>query len=509
MTSTSLLLVPLPVSIASRQNDKALAAIFQGQGSEQLKLSAATKNPKLADEDAFYKYLIVLKALGNMPLYTEWTNPFKSNEVIKSQNAYAETANTIWNFIVFLQNRILSYDASSTEEGKKIKNCIADIHALIQDLQFIVDNFQHPVYTSNLVECLKAYTKYTDALLLLQAAMNSQPKKPGQMVKASQACYNCLYELESTLNHLDKLSKSYFSQFVPLMEKYYIGLSYLEAGKDQNDIREYGIAIAYFRAGIDKMKGIETIHCPYVQVTSVAKMVCNALTVIEKQLTNDNHHIYSKYVPEEPPVLPTGFPIKPDMIPPTQALLIFENTDDLSPGFGGDYPSVPNSQTLNMSAVDIPTGFPGSTNPNVPVFTPQNGTQSHVPVFTPPGSYGQPPMTQQFGGPPQYGAPQGVSQAEQLFPTWKMLNDLKAKTVQRMQTLRSTKPGAAQIIEQYIQQSQIAAQSDVTIQTTIQTFIQNGPQAGITKETIESMIGQAVNFYHSLDDRLDQIEQRY
>lgn len=540
MSSTSLLLVPLPMSIASPQNDQSLAALFQGQsqGQEQLKLSAATKNPNLADEDSYFRYLVVLKALGNAPMNTDWSNPFKSKESIKCQNVYAEALNTIWNFIVFLQNRIINYDASSQEDGKKIKCCIADIHALNEDLQFILQNYQHKVYTADLIQTLKSYTKYMDALLLLQAAFNANPKNSITTVKASQACFNALNEVDSSLTRLDTIPRSFFSQFIPLMKKYYIGLSYFEAGNDQAAKREYGKAIALYRAGMNLMSGYEKMQCPYAQVSSVAKMIYNALKVQESRTTYDNQHIYSKYVPEDAPELPAAFPIKPDMIPPTPGLLLFTNTEnDGDFSFGptpGDYPSVPTSQPTATTSFNIPTGFQGSnsgqptqtggfsgynTQNNPPVFTPQNGTQNQVPIFTPPGSNSQfspQPMmqqTQSFGA-QQYGAQQGSrgsGQADQVFPTWKMLNDLKAKTIQRMQSMRGRLPSAAQIIDQYMQQTQIASQSDSTIDSTIQRFLQFGPspQQGVTKEAIDSMIGQAINFYHSLDDRLDQIEQRF
>ena len=550
MSSTSLLLVPLPTAIASPQNDKNLAALLGGQGQKQLKLSEATKNPKLCDEDSFFQYLVILKALGNSPMVTDWTNPFQSKTKITCQNVYAETANTIWNFISFLQNRIINYDASSAEDGKKIKCCIADIHALIEDLQFITGNYQHKVYTADLIQTLNSYAKYMDALLLLQAAFNANPKKSINTVKASQACFDALNEVESSLTRLDKVTSSFFSQFIPLMKKYYIGLSYFEAGNDQATKLEYGVAIAYYRQGMNLMTGYDKMQCPYNQVATVAKMIYNALKLQESRMSYDNSHIYSKYIPEEAPALPSAFPIKPDMIPPTPGLLIFQNGDttgDMSFGSSmpGDYPAV--SQT--NPNVEIPSGFPGmnatqQTPPyssqygtqNTPVFTPLNGTQSQVPVFTPPGSSGQfPPMpsmhqsqlmeAQQYGaqqyGAQQYGAQQyggspqqssrGFNQAEQVFPTWKMLNDLKARTLQRMQSMRGRLPSAAQVIDQYMQQTQIASQSDSTIESTIQKFLQFGPnpQTGVTKEAVDSMIGQAVNFYHSLDDRLDQIEQRF
>ncbi|OHS93170.1 hypothetical protein TRFO_11981 [Tritrichomonas foetus] len=620
MSSTSLLLVPLPPSKANPDNDKELSKLLSGEASTALTLSAQTKSAN-ADEECFFKYLNVLKALDNSPLVTVWTDPFQTSKQVTSKTAYAEMANTLWNFISYLQNQILALNASSNDELKKIRACIGDTNALIEDFKFLSNELSHPVFTPELIGFIESYNKYVNSLLFLSSAQNS--KNSLQITRVGLVTLNYLRECEAAVRRLNESQRTYFSPFIDSMVKYYNGLIYFEAGNDQVGKAEYGKGLSYYRRGLRLINGFEKITCAQSNVATATKIIATALKSAEMKTDSDNKRIYSVFVPDDPPDLPQPFKLPFPAVDPTPNLLIFITNGPVGGGYETNIPSIPGTSNspqppVNAHQPPFQPGYPQTPNqdpsggppfqpgypqtPNQdpsggpPVFTPMNGPPSNgsgappvftpqfgnpaggppvftpmsgnapppqfgnpsgfqgnsPPVFTPMGgnpptfsSSGPPAFNPMSGAPPSYpqaqpqGPPQGYPSAppqfnqyqppnmqprmspnaqqgmqqnsmEKTFPTWAMLNNMKANIMQRMQIMKQRIPAAIQIIDSYAQQAQIAAQSDGTIADTINKFIASAGQvAGVTKDGIDSMIGQAVIFYQSLDDRLDQIEQRF
>lgn len=511
MTSASLFIVPLPQANPNPKNQQVVQQFFGAQAGRIVPLfqKIASQEP---DEDSYYQYLVALRAAGNLPIQTQWSNPFKSDESVPSGCVYGEALNIVWNFMVCLQNRVRSYNCLDASDIDNIKECVRDINTLMENLKYLVEHVQHPVYTVELYHAIESYNKYINGVLFMQIVQNSKPK-PNYLIKIIRGIIQCLREVDGNIKSLNAIYSSYFAQFIPTLIKYYNGLMYYQAALEQAEKNEYGVAIAYLRIGL-KASQIKTAgHCPFPYVNTQVKMIENTLSTTNQKFTADNTNVYAKFIPEDAPEITDIMQVK--MLENLrELLLIFTDNSTAGGPPQGQYPGVP-SDSLSTSTLSIPTGTINdpsffasgsgqiSTGPP-PAFTPAGGSP---PSFTAAG--GSPPAFTAAGGASPYGVPPQGNPADTEFPEWKSLCDTKTRIMNRMVSMRQTKPQAAQIIDQYMQQAQLAQQSDAVIQQTIVQFITYGPTPVTTKEGIISMIGQAENFYQQLNDRLDQIEQQF
>jgi hypothetical protein len=399
------LFIPIPstqpnISVYNSVLEKAFG---HDTAARAIPLSANSKSgtPSFAD---VREYLALLRSIGTKDLNSSWKNPFSPAQEVRSTSPFVEYAATLWNYMVFEQNRLLTLE-SSRDQLKTAREVIRNLKALSHIYTDVCQQFKHPFFTHESGRFLCAYHQLIQALCQFSIVTFGTSNAS---LKARNAL-TCIAEAGSVRSALDSCAsdlKANFSAFLNLLTIYFRGILRSHTGDSLKSQEEYGQAIADYANGVailrDRVEG-----CHFTALQAAVSGLRESLAAKEKQLRDDNRKIYTQVVQPNPSALPEGVALTD--LPESREIL---DAFGLDPGSGGGAHAPPAGLWASGSLAVVDQARNSKESPRAPKFTPSTATEPPArPEFPVPGQ--KPPPSLPPGaypdladpGPPQAPAP--------------------------------------------------------------------------------------------------------
>ena len=421
MKKSVFLFVPYPSCKSNPNNEYGIRNMFGQSNMEAAQNSAKTKSNQ-ADEVAFQNYLAALCEFRGQCLNLQWTNPFRNSQILNLGSVDAEMLHTIWNFISFLQERLLEQDCG-TQDGMQIaKYILSDLSALIESFGEIVINERHPVFTSQMYEFMLQYHHYICSLFLFYGLQNMKQIKIDQICKAANTSLIELQKCERGARELPQESRAFFIPVIENLVKYFNGYICLNMGKKAIGADNYREGLAFYQKGNYILSNVQPSN--FATIDASVSLMKNAISSTFTLANAENKKFWNVATIPDAPEYPVAYRLDMDKFLPTFSLR-------LQNGFKEDMAAI--EQSL-MEAPDIPgistnhsTPSSNSSN-NPPKFTPNNNGHSDAgppawkptpnsnnnnnqssggpPVWTPSPNSNNNNNNQSSGGPPVWTPPQ-------------------------------------------------------------------------------------------------------
>ena len=399
---TSFIFVPLPKFKPFPGFEVHWGQALGPQAADPIRFAAIVRSAA-PDDATFAKYMTVLKVMGAGRLVSEWMNCFSPRQVVRSEDARAEYLTTVWNYLSFCHQRILSFDETQKDDLKKIKDVLHVCQSLVDVFKYVVGNLQHEIFTPKHGELLQAYQNYIVSLWQLAVANNGNvPKKA--VARVALLCLEQANAMERGLHFCVGEFKEFFKVVSEMARKYFRGFGHYLMGMQKMGEKQYGEAIAWFRTGDEEMGAVRS------DLTIAGEMVSAVRTLREtlKAKASEAQQLNVSFDR-------TDIPSRVDITAIVQPLELFkiEHEGTLATFYG--QAAMPSYTTATPSATPspapAPAPAPGSSGAGVvfqetstpPVFTPGQRPARSAPVQPPAGGGGPPVFTPVSGPPPQFG----------------------------------------------------------------------------------------------------------
>ncbi|EAY20079.1 hypothetical protein TVAG_365870 [Trichomonas vaginalis G3] len=477
-----------PTKNKSHETDAGINAAFGGSAPNVVELSHRVKSD-VPDETAFQEYLPMLGVIANARVSTCYTSPFKTSDTFPSDEGMVEVINTLWNYLSYIHQKILSIDASSTDQLKEVKNYIQDAMAICDNLYKATSQCDHPFMTPQVSEYAKQYNKYIIAVWQV-AIMQVSGKNKNFIARQALTAVNEIRECDNIARVMAEPMRSYFMPIATTTLAYYQGYAYFMKGSYHLNNKEFGIGIQCYRTA-----------CRYVNRQDAkidfAPTIANALTSLKRAcLTSkdaaeqQNRDIYLEKVPDGDP---EGFK-------PLPLMQLTSNNELYIKHFFEEEMAMLEDDPWADPGASIPSGTPTSS---------QGGEQppGDLPddsISDDPWNSGGPkvvrdtnPWNSQPSQPPSYDIPQ-----EDPFPVWEIAMQLKVKVTDMCRQLLNNPKWRAEA-EKTLQMLGQGAAADNQIQNTINSFKRGDPN--ITHDYVEGYVQKAMQFYSNVEAKLKRM----
>lgn len=477
MTSAALLFLPFPPAKSTISNDTAFQNLLKEKAQTAKECAMKTKG-EYRDPTSFRTYMKLLERAQNAVFDSVWHSPFKSAEVYPSRRSETELAGTIWNFIAYTHNQILELNTQDPQDLRIIRQMLQDCLAATKNFKSIAENIDHPVFNAKLGSFIEVYHDYLTSIWTLNCAITSPKIQNKLCARIAHRCLTDVDRCKVCARALEKTSKTFWIPVLESMAVYFTGFARLYMGKSCYDSKDYGIALAHYRAGAGAVERVgELSYAPMINTS--AKMIRDAVMNARKALEHENATVWYDGVPSDCPPLPP--PTPPQKIQPDPEILFggFTQTTIIPP--------MPESSTPEPVTTYAPPPLPPAT------------VQPPAPEASVPPTYEPVDFGTTIIPPP---APPPV---DTEFPEWEAIKMLKRQLRDRLNAViqgKNTKLSA--IAQQLAQHMDIAEGPDGTIQEAINQYHRNPESAA--KDAIMGMLPQPQEFYTNLEIRLNRLE---
>lgn len=478
---TQLLFVPFPKSNGKITDPNGFAQLFPTDHQKIADLANKTKCPN-PDISAFRPYILALSTKRKSQIQAVWSDPFNVAHNDASRAIESEIAATIWNYIATLHNKILSMNASDTNDLKSMKADFQEIRACNVAFQDILLIIQNPIFTPALSNFMALYSKFIHSIWQLFVVINLNEKLSP---KVTVTCINNLQPLISTLPRLSITAQNYFSPALTILKSYLEGYLRYRLAMQCKDSAQYGDAISYLQAA-QKFMNVPMKSTAYTTtIYSGHQMLLKVITETLNILLKDNQTIYHQYVKPDPPPLPPPHELS-DLTPSSPLLSGTSTIAQTAPNVVPNMPPMP-FQYPTFTTPNV--AYPTLQNPIIPPTNPYNAHSSSA--IAPPSPSAKPIPNR--------------SEKDLNLEEWKIVCALKDALVPRLNKLMANPNSSTRSVATNLNQKlQVAIKGDEKIASSIKNYTTT---ATLSADTVNEFIKQADIFYSQLEERLNILER--